>query len=281
LPGALRNEDRKSVPDCAGGREQRYPLDLDPPPGGRIELGKYTLNFASTAEELDAIQKLRFDVFNLELGEGLDESFATGRDQDDFDSVCHHLVVTENDSDVVGTYRLQTGAMANANRGFYSADEFTLDDLPAEVIDLGVEVGRAAIAKNSRNRNLLFLVWKGLAVYMAHHRKRFLFGCCSLTSQDPVLGKRVMEHLERTGHVHPTCRVRPQDGWECYSEGFSPDESSAAQPVDIPRLFSLYLRYGAKVCGVPAIDRLFKTIDYLVLLDVEQLDEQTRRMYFE
>ena len=81
--------------------------------------------------------------------------------------------------------------------------------------------------------------------------------------------------------MHPTCRVRPQPGWECYDEGTLPGPPGRDCPVDLPRLFSLYLRYGAKACGHPAIDRLFKTIYYLVLLDVNELDEQTRRMYFE
>jgi putative hemolysin len=80
---------------------------------------------------------------------------------------------------------------------------------------------------------------------------------------------------------HPSCRIAPQPGWECYDEGFCLSAADRERPVDLPRLFSLYLRYGAKVCGPPAIDRFFKTIDYLVLLDINELDEQTRRMYFE
>ncbi len=40
------------------------------------------------------------------------------------------------------------------------------------------------------------------------------------------------------------------------------------------------MRYGAKVCGEPAIDRFFKTIDYLVLLDLADLDDQSRKMFF-
>ena len=50
--------------------------------------------------------------------------------------------------------------------------------------------------------------------------------------------------------------------------------------VDLPKLFSLYLRFGARVCGPPAIDRHFKTIDYLVLLDIERLDDSARAMFF-
>jgi len=49
---------------------------------------------------------------------------------------------------------------------------------------------------------------------------------------------------------------------------------------DLPQLFRIYLRYGAKVCGPPAIDRFFKTIDYLVVLDVDELDPDTHATFF-
>jgi putative hemolysin len=40
------------------------------------------------------------------------------------------------------------------------------------------------------------------------------------------------------------------------------------------------LEYGAKVCGPPAIDRRFKTIDYFVMLDIAALDQRTFHMFF-
>src|SRR5947208_3654161 len=44
--------------------------------------------------------------------EGLEQSYATGRDQDPFDAVCDHLIVEHLPSaNIVGTYRLQTGAL--------------------------------------------------------------------------------------------------------------------------------------------------------------------------
>jgi putative hemolysin len=39
----------------------------------------------------------------------------------------------------------------------------------------------------------------------------------------------------------------------------------------IPRLLRAYLAVGAKICGPPAIDREFKTIDFLTILDLETL----------
>ncbi len=45
------------------------------------------------ADEIRAAQVLRFQVFNLELNEGLAQSYATGLDADPFDAVCDHLLV--------------------------------------------------------------------------------------------------------------------------------------------------------------------------------------------
>src|SRR5262245_26221372 len=81
----------------------------------------YVIRLARDAAELRAVQALRFAVFNLELNEGLAESHATGLDADPFDEVCDHLLVEHRSTgEIVGTYRLQTGARAAANRGYYS-----------------------------------------------------------------------------------------------------------------------------------------------------------------
>jgi putative hemolysin len=244
------------------------------------ELGdsKYTVRYAQTADELDAVLALRFEVFNLELGEGLASSYETGRDEDEFDAVCRHLVVVERTTGrVVGTYRLQTGAMAAAGHGFYSATEFDLSGLPTDMIEDAVELGRACVARDHRNTRVLFLLWRGLAAYAAHNGKRFLFGCCSLTSQDPAEGERVARRLAFEGHVHPTLAVASRPGFEC-AAGLHTDGIGEAH---VPKLFASYLRYGAKVCGPPALDRAFGTIDFFVLFDVEAMDPSTRRAFFE
>lgn len=266
---------------ASGESSAEYPIFPECVPDLRLQTGRYDVRFAHSATELEAILRLRYEIFNLELGEGLDESHATGLDRDRFDAVCHHLLVAERSAgDIVGTYRMQTGAMAARHHGFYSADEFQLDNLPPAVIDNAIEVGRASVARAYRSRSLLFLLWRGLAAYLDRNRKRYLFGCCSLTSQNPAEGKRVMAYLEREGHVHPEYRVEPQPDWRCYDESLKLDSAMLDEPVKLPNLFKIYLRYGAKVCGPPALDRFFKTIDYLVLLDVDELDSGTRAMFF-
>src|SRR5271155_322799 len=101
----------------------------------------YATRLARQMSEVRAAQTLRFQVFNLELNEGLEQSYATGLDEDPFDAVCDHLVVEHLPSaTIVGTYRLQTGQNAAAHLGYYCAQEFAFavfEHLRAEMIELG------------------------------------------------------------------------------------------------------------------------------------------------
>ena len=243
-----------------------------------LDEGAYRVRFARTHEELDRLLRLRFEVFNLELEEGLEESHLTGRDQDEFDVHCHHLIVElRKTGEVIGTYRIQAADTAPERNGLYTATEFDLTRLPADVVRSGIEIGRACIHAEHRKQRVLFALWKGLALYMRHNRKRFLFGCCSLTSQDPGDGLIAMEWLRRGGHLHPDQPVAPLPGLRCIGPAPS-DEHVAA--IRIPALFGTYLRFASTVAGPPAIDRLFKTIDFFVVCDTWKLGDKTYAMFF-
>jgi putative hemolysin len=257
-----------------------YPSFPDALPSRELAEGDYRVRYARTAEELDELARLRFRVFNLELREGLEESFLTGRDLDSFDSQCHHLIVTHHPSGrIIGTYRIQTSAMAQAGCGFYTGCEFDLSRLPEEMLASAVEVGRACIALEHRLKAVLFLLWKGLALYMQHNRKRWLFGPCSLTSQDPWDGKRALDQLVRRDRVRTDIEIAARPGYECRWQGEDPEPERAGRLV-LPPLFEIYLRYAGRVVGPPVIDREFKTIDFFMLLDVDALSERARRIFF-
>ena len=85
-----------------------------------------------------------------------------------------------------------------------------------------------------------------------------------------------MNYLERHNHLHKKIGTLPVQGVECYPEDL---QVPFVDTVDMPSLMDMYLRYGAKVCGPPAIDRAFKTIDFFVLLDVNELDRETLNMF--
>jgi putative hemolysin len=73
----------------------------------------------------------------------------------------------------------------------------------------------------------------------------------------------------------PACRTRPLPAYDCCLNHL------AAEPVKIPKLLRAYLALGAKICGPPALDREFKTIDFLTLLDLETLPLLVRQKFFD
>ena len=235
---------------------------------------QYAVRLAGASADVHAAQTLRFEVFNLELGEGLAHSFVTGRDADPFDGVCDHLLVEHQPtSEVVGTYRLQTGRMAAANLGYYSAQEF--DFAPFESVrgEL-IELGRACVHQSHRNLNVLGLLWKGIADYARARGGRYLCGCSSLTSQDPTEGASVYAELCRKHLAPAQFRTRPTPAYEC-----SLDHMADHAPK-VPKLLRAYLSVGAKICGPPALDREFKTIDFLTFIDLERIPASARLKFF-
>jgi len=230
----------------------------------------YTTRLARDTSEIQAAQALRFSVFNLELNEGLSESLATGLDADPFDGVCDHLVVEHVPTAmIVGTYRLQTGLTAGANLGYYSEQEF--DFVPFEPIrGVLIELGRACVHQQHRNLVVLGLLWKGIADYAREHGGRYLCGCSSITSQDPVVGASAYADLCRKHLVDARWRTKPLPAFDC------PLDHLAEESPKIPKLLRAYLSIAAKICGPPALDRQFKTIDFLTLLDMNAMSARLR-----
>ncbi len=274
---ALKNQTNFTV--FSGSDTQEFSAEyLADVPKIEFSDGNYVVRFARTKDEIDAALRLRFEVFNLELREGLDESYLTGFDQDEFDSACHHLLVSEKSSGkIVGTYRLQTLESARSGAGLYCANEFETENLPAQVLAESLEIGRACIAREHRHTRVLFLLWKGLAAYMLTKNKRYLFGCCSLTSQDTAQGWQAARLIESEDFLHRELFIEPRENFVCAAE------ESVGESVDfafeLPKLFLTYMRFGAKVCSPPAIDREFKTIDFFVMFDLETIDEKYRKLF--
>ncbi len=224
----------------------------------------YRLRLAESISDVRSAQVLRFVVFNLELREGLEQSYATCLDADAFDPVCDHLLVEDTRTgEVIGTYRLQSGTRAKENRGYYSEQEF--DFAPYEKIRHEIlELGRACVHSNHRTLAVLTLLFKGITQYAALNKCRYLIGCSSLTSQDAAVGMAAYNDMQR--YLAPEeLRTKPLAKFECATD---------CPPVPapkMPKLLAAYLTFGAWICGPPAMDREFKTIDFLTLQDLQSL----------
>ena len=238
------------------------------------ETSLFRVSLAVTPDDLVECQHLRYQVFNVELGEGLSISDRSGLDIDPFDSFCDHLMVRDLETRrLVGTYRLQTGMTAARNLGYYGDQLFDFsvyDKVRKEVLELG----RACVHIDYRNIMVLHALWKGIAVYATRNDARYLIGCSSLSSQDENVGVAMYESLKEKYLAPEGLRTVPQPGHECCSTG------APLEPTRPPRLFRAYLDISGRICGPPAIDREFKTIDFLTLVDLAKLPDRVRTRFF-
>jgi putative hemolysin len=86
---------------------------------------QFYVRMAQTLEDVFECQRLRYLVFNCELGEGFDSSARSGLDCDRFDFICDHLMVLDAATGkLAGTYRMQTGYRAKGNLGYYGEQFF-------------------------------------------------------------------------------------------------------------------------------------------------------------
>ena len=239
-----------------------------------LEAGPYAVRLAMTERDRVEAYRLRFAIFNLELHEGLMSAYADGLDKDQFDAVCEHLLVEEKETGtIIGTYRLQRGDVAGRNFGYYSEQEFGFapyEGMRGQI----VELGRACIHKEYRSPEVLHLLWRGIARYALANGARYMMGCCSLTSQDPAMGRAVYASL-KNWLVEPGLRTVPTTAYAL------PEWVGEIAEERAPKLLRAYLTLGAKICGPPAIDREFGTIDFLTLLDLQGLHPRMAAKFLE
>jgi len=262
------------------------------------EVGRYRLRLAETVADRDAACRLRFRVFNIELGKGLEASYETGLDTDHFDLFCEHLLVEDKTVDedsprrVVGTYRMQSGVTAARNLGYYSEQEFDLT--PYELMRSEIlELGRASIDREHRTPEVLTLLWRGIAQYATDMQLRYLIGCSSLNSVDPVEGWAMYNQLTNY-RVTAERETQPMAGYECplpaqanrNAEGQNDSDQAvqdaaepAVEPVKVPKLLKTYLAIGARICSAPAWDKEFGTIDFLTLMDLRTISSSARNRF--
>jgi putative hemolysin len=233
----------------------------------------YTLLIADEAGQVEAAQRLRHDVFAGELGARLTGA-AGGRDVDEFDEYCDHLIVRDDATGaVVGTYRmLSPKAAARAGRR-YGDGEFDLSGL-LPLRDQLVETGRSCVHPDHRSGAVVNLMWAGIARYLHLNNVRWLGGCASVGLQDGgataagVWARAQSKHL-----APPALRVRPRDPW------LSRTELIGDPKTPVPILLRGYLRLGSWVCGEPAYDPDFNCADFYVLFSMDRMDPRYRRHF--
>lgn len=253
--------------------ENRSPI-VPPVPAARL-----TVRLARDGRDLEAAQRLRFEVFNTELRLGLPVSAAIGRDTDIYDGYCDHLLVIDSETDrVVGTYRLMP-TCRRPSFGFYSESEFDLDNVKRSGLNL-LELGRSCVAPAYRTGRVIGLLFEAIGEYADAHGAEALVGCASIHGNDAPFIRKVDAYLGSSHYAGLCYHAMPRRGYDI--PGLVPGSERPDPGVfeKLPPLFKAYLRLGAKVCGPPVYDRQFGTTDFLILAIVDEIAPRYRRRFF-
>ncbi len=182
--------------------------------------GSLELRLATTKSDIRKAQRLRFKVFFEEGGAAADAKAAlVRRDICRFDKVCDHLLVIDHAARnrfgkikprVVGAYRLLRQDVAQANFGFYSAQEFDIGPLLAQhPKSRFLELGRSCVLADYRGKRTIEMLWRGIWAYVKHHHIDAMIGCASLEGTDPAKLAQQLSFLFHHAKAEPQWRVRP------------------------------------------------------------------------
>lgn len=235
------------------------------------------LGIATTPEEIEALQRLRFDIYTQEMGAVFPDA-VDGVDKDRFDVFCEHLMVCDARTDqVVGTYRIMSPDNAIKAGGYYSESEFDLSQLAGIRSEL-TECGRSCTHPDYRSGAAIMLLWTGLAQYLRMNNYRYMLGCASVSLADGgIQAAEVWRAAKQEKELHPDLPyIRPLQPYPLENlEKFN----SVDEKVKIPPLIKGYLKIGARICGEPAWDKDFNAADFPVIIDSLSMDPRYRKHF--
>jgi putative hemolysin len=236
--------------------------------------GALEVRLATNAAEVEAAQRLRYDVFYKEMSaKPSPEMLATGRDFDEFDPICEHLLIFDNDDGgkVVATYRLMREyAAAKSPKGFYTAGEYDIAAmLKAREGQRLLELGRSCVLQDYRTGPTMQLLWRGLLVYLIRHDVSLMFGCASLPGTDPKALALELSYLHHFHAAPERDRVRALADRYVSMNMMPKDQIDEAEALRaLPPLVKGYVRSGAQIGDGAVVDYQFGTTDVFIYFPI-------------
>ena len=249
-----------------------------------VEQDLFLIKFAENQEEIKAAMRLRYEVFCIEQGKGIQSAELENIDCDEFDEHCLHLIIVEKKtSRIVGTYRANPGPIARKYLGFYATREYNIEGLDA-LQDEILEVGRSCVHPEFRNGSVIGLLWSGISGALIRTGLNYTLGCVSMDATDADVGWALYEYFKQHNKLSSQLKAMPVEGFELPP----PNKEKVKKLLKdrtgllkyIPSLFKGYLRLGVKICGVPIWDKEFGSIDFLILLNYRTMPEKYYKHFF-
>ncbi|OHC53338.1 MAG: ornithine-acyl-ACP acyltransferase [Rhodobacterales bacterium RIFCSPHIGHO2_02_FULL_62_130] len=246
----------------------------------------FTLRLARDARDLQAAQRLRYEVFVAELGgTGPMVDHQARLEMDEFDPYFDHLLLIDPTrdpdslTDVVGVYRLLPSDRLALSGRFYSESEFDLGPLKASGRRL-LELGRSCVHADYRGGAAMLLMWNALAEYVLERGIEVLFGAASFHGTDAAALAQPLAYLHHHHLAPEALRVCAKAGQRQEMNLIAVDAlDRRAAMAGTPALIKAYLRLGGFVGDGAWIDTAFNTTDVCLVMDTAKMSEKHRDFY--
>jgi putative hemolysin len=248
------------------------------------ETPRYIARLAQSLDEIEAAQRLRYDVFVQELGgDGPLVDHTAGLEKDRFDPFFDHLILIDTQTQnvasqgVVGVYRLLRSDQALLAGQFYSEDEYDLGPLYASGRRL-LELGRSCLHPDHRGGTAMVHLWGALADYVQLHQIEVLFGVASFHGTDPQALAQPLSLLRMRHLAPPDLRVTAR---VYQSMDLVPDDKIDRRHamLETPALIKAYLRLGGYVGAGAFVHTQFNTTDVCLVMDTARMNARQRAVY--
>lgn len=283
----------------AGSGDTRHPRpeQRDTPPGrGPVlaSVGDLEVRVSTDPADIAASQALRYEVFYLEMSAIPTSAMAAvGRDFDDYDEICDHLLVFDYAAPpredggvrIVGTYRMLRQEVAlNSEHGFYTATEYDISPFLKKMREGGirfVELGRSCTHADYRDgATIIELLWKGIMSYVTQHNIDVMFGCASFETTKPDDLAIALSYLYYECMAPEEWCVRALDDRYVQMDRVPPEKVTLRGALrGLPPLIKGYLRAGAWIGDGAVVDLQFGTTDVLIIFPVERINARYLSRY--
>jgi len=267
------------------------------------EFAVYAARASELPHALDELGRLREITFRA-AGEG------TGRssDVDHFDAYYWHLLLwNKAKQELAGAYRAgETDAIIRNQgiKGLYTNTVFRYDERLFLKIGSALELGRSFVRPEYQRQHApLFLLWKGIARFVAAHPENpVLFGAVSISNEYSSLSREMIvryfeqrQEKDEDGrefadliHARTPFRGPKLRRWDCGALcSLLRDLEELAEPISdveedgkgLPILLKQYAKVGGRLVGFN-LDRKFSdVVDGLVIVDLRQTDPSVLERY--
>lgn len=245
-----------------------------------LRKGRYVARLADTTDDICRAQELRFLAFIAGTGAARDGARGEGRDADDFDERCKHVLVEEvRGGTLVACFRMLPLSNGGEIGATYSAQYYNLSAL-AEFQGPMVEMGRFCLHPEWQDPDILRVAWGAMTRLVDEEGVEMLFGCSSFQGTEAAAYLDAFAML-RERHLAPKRwlpRVKAPNVFRFAQalRRFRPDAKRAMQAM--PPLLRTYLLMGGWVSDHAVVDRDLNTLHVFTGVEVRAIPPARARL---